>query len=114
MQCKEAVNFYLKMAVFALTMEAVKTSETLVNLHQPTRRYNPEDSHLHTYRREDLKSKVCLIPRCLRSHVNSIPHPSCLAHVVVTLLPVLKTLSWPLELILLLYTLILYSSISAL
>jgi hypothetical protein len=27
-------------------MEVVKTSETLVNLHQSTRRYNPEDSHL--------------------------------------------------------------------
>jgi hypothetical protein len=32
------------------------TSETLVNFYQTTRRYNPEDSHLHTHRRESLKS----------------------------------------------------------
>jgi hypothetical protein len=27
-------------------MEAVRTFETVVNLHQFTRRYNPEDNHL--------------------------------------------------------------------
>jgi hypothetical protein len=45
-------------AVEALTlmMEAARTSETLVNFYQTTRRYNPEDSHLHTHRRENLKS----------------------------------------------------------
>jgi hypothetical protein len=37
-------------------MEAASTSETLVNFYQTTRRYNPEDSHLHTHRRENLKS----------------------------------------------------------
>jgi hypothetical protein len=37
-------------------MEATRTSETLVNFYQTTRRYNPEDSHLHTHRRENLKS----------------------------------------------------------
>jgi hypothetical protein len=31
----------------ALMMEAASTSETLVNFYQITRRYNPEDSHLH-------------------------------------------------------------------
>jgi hypothetical protein len=39
------------MAVFraiALMMEAARTSETLVNFYQTTRRYNPEDSHLST------------------------------------------------------------------
>jgi hypothetical protein len=54
-----------KMAVFwvvapcraiALMMEAARTSETLVNFCQITRCYNPEDSHLHTHRRENLKS----------------------------------------------------------
>jgi hypothetical protein len=35
-----------KMAVIALMMEAARTSETLVNFYQTTRRYNPEDSHL--------------------------------------------------------------------
>jgi hypothetical protein len=37
-------------------MEAAKTSETLVKFYQTTRRYNPEDSHLRTHRRENLKS----------------------------------------------------------
>jgi hypothetical protein len=32
---------------FALMMGAARTSETLVNFYQTTRRYNPEDSHLH-------------------------------------------------------------------
>jgi hypothetical protein len=36
-------------------MEAARTSETLVNFYQTTRHYNPEDSHLHTHRRENLK-----------------------------------------------------------
>jgi hypothetical protein len=33
-----------------------ETSETLMNSYQSTRRYNPEDSHLHSHRRENLKS----------------------------------------------------------
>jgi hypothetical protein len=33
-------------AVIALMMAAVRTSETLVNLYQSTRRYHPEDGHL--------------------------------------------------------------------
>jgi hypothetical protein len=37
-------------------MEAASTSETLVNFYQTTRCYNPEDSNLHTHRRENLKS----------------------------------------------------------
>jgi hypothetical protein len=43
-------------ALIALMMEAARTSETLVNLSQTTRRYNPEGSHLRTNRRENLKS----------------------------------------------------------
>jgi hypothetical protein len=37
-------------------MEATSTSETSVNFYQTTRRNNSEDSHLHTRRRENLKS----------------------------------------------------------
>jgi hypothetical protein len=37
-------------------IEAANTSETLVNFYQTTRRYKPEDIHLRTHRRENLKS----------------------------------------------------------
>jgi hypothetical protein len=40
----------------ALMMETASTSETLVIFYQTTRRYNPEDGHLHNRRRENLKS----------------------------------------------------------
>jgi hypothetical protein len=40
----------------SLMMEATITSETSVNFYQTTLRKNPEDSHLHTRRRENLKS----------------------------------------------------------
>jgi hypothetical protein len=42
--------------LIALMMEAARTSKTLVNFYQTTWRYNPEDSHLRTHRRENLKS----------------------------------------------------------
>jgi hypothetical protein len=38
-------------------MEAARSSEMLVNFYQTARRYNPEDSHLRTHRRENLKFK---------------------------------------------------------
>jgi hypothetical protein len=37
-------------------MEATSNSETSLNFYQTTRHYNPEDSHLHIRRRENLKS----------------------------------------------------------
>jgi hypothetical protein len=40
----------------ALMMEAASTSETSVNFYRTTRRNKPEDSHLYTRRRENLKS----------------------------------------------------------
>jgi hypothetical protein len=45
----------------AMMMEAVSTSETSVNCYQTTRRNIPEDSHLHTRRRENLKSHLIFL-----------------------------------------------------
>jgi hypothetical protein len=42
--------------IIVLMLEAARTSETLVNFYQTTRRYKPEGSHLRTHRRENLKS----------------------------------------------------------
>jgi hypothetical protein len=41
---------------FLVVSEVLAASETSVNFYQTTRRYNPEDSHLRTHRRENLKS----------------------------------------------------------
>jgi hypothetical protein len=46
----------LASGLLALMMEAASTSETSVNFYQATRRINPENSHLHTRRSENLKS----------------------------------------------------------
>jgi hypothetical protein len=48
-------------AMIALMMKATSTSETSVNFYQTTRRNNPGDSHLHTHRRENLKSHSLII-----------------------------------------------------
>jgi hypothetical protein len=53
-------NLVSELRVIALMMDAASTSETLVNFHQTSRRYNPEDSHLRTRRRENLE--ICLPP----------------------------------------------------
>jgi hypothetical protein len=42
--------------MMALTTETAGTSETSVNFYQTARRYNAEQSRLHTSRRENLKS----------------------------------------------------------
>jgi hypothetical protein len=39
-------------------MEAANTSETSADFYQTTHRNNPEGSHLHTCRRENLKSHL--------------------------------------------------------
>jgi hypothetical protein len=43
-------------SLIALMMEAARTSETSVDIQLRTRQYIPEDSELHTRRRENLKS----------------------------------------------------------
>jgi hypothetical protein len=52
----EVLSASIITTISALMMKAVSTSETSVNLYQTTRRNNPENSHLHTRRRENLKS----------------------------------------------------------
>jgi hypothetical protein len=52
------------LSLIALMMGAVKSCETLVNLYQSTRRYNPEDGHLCSHRRENLKSYQELFEIC--------------------------------------------------
>jgi hypothetical protein len=44
------------LVVIALMMEAASISETSVNFYQTTWRNNPEDCHIHTRLRENLKS----------------------------------------------------------
>jgi hypothetical protein len=58
--------------VIALVMVAARTSETLVNFYQTTRRYNPEDSHLRTHRRENLKSYFDSEEIILRTEIKKI------------------------------------------
>jgi hypothetical protein len=41
-----------------MAMEAASASETSVNFYQTTQRNNPENSHLHTHRRENLKYRI--------------------------------------------------------
>jgi len=43
-------------SIIALMMEAARTSETSVDIQLRTWQYTPEDSQLHTRRRENLKS----------------------------------------------------------
>jgi hypothetical protein len=45
----------LTASITALMMKAVSISETSVNLHQTTGRNIPEDNHLYTRRRQNLK-----------------------------------------------------------
>jgi hypothetical protein len=52
------------MSKIALMIEAANTSETAVF------RYNPEDTHLHTHRRENLRSYSEKII-CLRSNYHT-------------------------------------------
>jgi hypothetical protein len=60
-RCEVLTAVSMNMAVFwvvgiVLTMQAASTSETSVNFYQSTRRSSPQDSHLHTCRRENLQS----------------------------------------------------------
>jgi hypothetical protein len=51
-----STNFTENLTLIALMMAVASTSETSVNVYQTTWCNNPEDSHLHTRHRENLKS----------------------------------------------------------
>jgi hypothetical protein len=59
------------MMMMMMMMQAASTSETLVNFYHTTRRHNPEDSHLHTRRRENLKSYFLIFCSTIRSRGSS-------------------------------------------
>jgi hypothetical protein len=48
-------NIYVTEVLVASNIRAISTSETSVTFYQTTRRYNSEDSHLHTRHRENMK-----------------------------------------------------------
>jgi hypothetical protein len=50
---------HCKASVITLVMDVVRTSETSFYSNETARRFIPEGSHLHTRRRENLKS-VCV------------------------------------------------------
>jgi hypothetical protein len=52
------VSGILVVSIIKAMMEAANTSETSVNFYQTTECNNPEDSHLHTRRHENLKSDI--------------------------------------------------------
>jgi hypothetical protein len=52
------MTVFWTVAPIALMIEAVSTSETSVRFYQTTRRNTPEDGHLHTRSRENLKSHL--------------------------------------------------------
>jgi hypothetical protein len=71
----------------ALMMEAARTSETLVNIYQITRCYNPEDSNLHTHRCENLKSYFSLCNFLYSNFISPSPNTLCTLFPNTLLLP---------------------------
>jgi preprotein translocase subunit SecB len=55
-RCPRLIYPFARCSLIALMLEAVRTSETLVNINLTTRQYIPEDSKRHTRRRENPKS----------------------------------------------------------
>jgi hypothetical protein len=67
-------------AKIVLTMEAARTSETLVNFYQTTWHYNPEYSHLRTHRRENLKTYYRAKIVYSQHNVEAFKHLCCANH----------------------------------
>jgi hypothetical protein len=58
-------------------MEAAKTSETLVNFYQTTRRYNSEDNHLHPNTNFHQNSASALKKKNMLSNEHTRPSSPC-------------------------------------
>jgi hypothetical protein len=58
-----------------MMIDTARTSETLTDFYQTTRRNNPEDGHLRTHRREKLKSHkfVCFVFVSFMLHAYPFP-----------------------------------------
>jgi hypothetical protein len=56
-------------SIIALMMEEARTLETSVDIQLRTRQYIPEDSKLHTRRRENLKSHKPTVAKQTRLHI---------------------------------------------
>jgi preprotein translocase subunit SecB len=52
-RCPRLIYPFARGSLIVLMLEAVRTSETLVNINLTTRQYIPEDSKRHTRRREN-------------------------------------------------------------
>jgi hypothetical protein len=79
-------------------MEETRTSEMLVNFYQTAWCYNPEDSHLHTHRRENLKSylaKVQFVELCTLLSMNSgsIQIPNNITEILIQFIKFMHYLS---------------------
>jgi hypothetical protein len=55
-----------------MMIEAVRIFEISVNFNVNTRRYDPEDSKLHTIRRENLKSHIKILYAFLQPKKNTV------------------------------------------
>jgi hypothetical protein len=68
-------------------MEAARTSETSVDIQLRTRQYIPEDSELHTRRRENLKSHRLMLFREIIAVSTENHTPNAQLQTVKTLYP---------------------------
>jgi hypothetical protein len=75
------------MIAITLMMEAASTSETLVNFYRTTRRAIPEDCHLQTRRRENLKSHLMHIFLYLNKNFRKLLFKASIASGSLLLLP---------------------------
>jgi hypothetical protein len=67
----------LSFGLISLVMEAVRTSKTSANIYLTTRQYIPEDSKLHTRRRENLKCH-----NTLYTFLSSPTRATCPTHLI--------------------------------